>query len=403
MTRGNRSVAERVRALLETRGYAAVTARVNTGAWASWLRFGLLTLFCLLAVGAVSERGGQDNAEQVAAEAEILKLGGYVRRLGLDPKQPVVAVFLRGPQFHDTNLVKYETLLSKASFLSVDCPDVSDRGLCSLRTAAQLQFLSISSPRVDGSGLANLRRSVGLISLQLRCPRLTDAGLEHLKTAGQLTHLFVECARMTDVGLVQLKHLRELEYLSLRGSRITDAGLLTVGDYDKLRRLHIPNAAVSDAGLIHLSGLKNLTDLEVGGTAITDKGLESLTGLSRLARLDLIQTSVTDAGVRKLKTALPLLEVNLRARDVDVTPAAPLRAPLGTDVGEKAPDRAERWSASWNAGYAALQAGSYGESERRFREALHALPTFEDGDRRLADSYEGLGWALAMRGRYSEA
>ncbi len=110
--------------------------------------------------------------------------------------------------------------------------------------------------------------------------------------------------------LRKFQQLKQFKHLELPGRGVDDASLADIGSLKNLESLEIAATDVSDDGLTHLSGLAHLEYLDLSYTNITEAGLKQLSTFTRLERLRLIDTHVTKSGIDRLRSDLPVVDVN---------------------------------------------------------------------------------------------
>jgi cytochrome c5 len=140
-----------------------------------------------------------------------------------------------------------------------------------------LMFTAVNvADKFDDAALAKLAPIVGqLADVNLGRTKVTDAGLATLATAANLQRLRLENTAVTDAGLDHLKGLEKLEYLNLFNTQITDAGLEKLHGNKGLRRLYAWETKATKEGAEKLhaanpNAIINLGwDTEIGRPAIT--------------------------------------------------------------------------------------------------------------------------------------
>jgi uncharacterized membrane protein len=78
-----------------------------------------------------------------------------------------------------------------------------------------------------------------IVDLDLAGTRVTDAGLASVATMANLRRLRLDRTSITDAGLEHLAPLSHLQYLNLYGTHVTDASLKPLGNLPALRRLYL--------------------------------------------------------------------------------------------------------------------------------------------------------------------
>lgn len=109
----------------------------------------------------------------------------------------------------------------------------------------------------------------------------------------------------------------QITTLDLSETSLTDANLAPINQFKNLTRLHLENTLVTDQGLLNLNSLKYVEYLNLYGTEITDEGIQQLKGMRNLKKLYLWQTLVSKKGVNLLLEALPELEVQIGAGNLE--------------------------------------------------------------------------------------
>jgi mono/diheme cytochrome c family protein len=140
-----------------------------------------------------------------------------------------------------------------------------------------LMFTAVNvADKFDDAALAKLAPIVGqLADVNLGRTKVTDAGLATLASAANLQRLRLENTAVTDAGLDHLKTLEKLEYLNLFNTQITDAGLEKLHGNKGLRRLYAWETKATKEGAEKLhaanpNAIINLGwDTEIGRPAIT--------------------------------------------------------------------------------------------------------------------------------------
>ncbi|GIW95869.1 MAG: hypothetical protein KatS3mg110_3910 [Pirellulaceae bacterium] len=117
----------------------------------------------------------------------------------------------------------------------------------------------------------------------------------------------------TDHDVRQLRYMVNLQYLTLTGSKVRDSWLVHLPPLQDLHTLSINRAAVTSAGLQQITQLPNLKILEIKYVPIGDESIEWLSRLKNADTLKLYGTAITPAGAERLRQALPLVRVDLRA------------------------------------------------------------------------------------------
>jgi hypothetical protein len=155
---------------------------------------GIILLSCLLPGESVRADQLEDHAI-----AGIAKLGG---RVVSDPKSqgnPVVLVYLTGP-------------------------NVTDAALEQLSELTQLRFLDLGFSHVTDAGLKHVAACKNLQVLGLAGTKVTDAGLDQLVSLPHLRTLVLMRTAVTDAGLRELRRMNNLQVLNLGATKTTASG-----------------------------------------------------------------------------------------------------------------------------------------------------------------------------------
>lgn len=163
--------------------------------------------------GILVDRMDTTAPEQLAAAAEIVKLGGKVEFDRNSPGKPVVTVHLDHPKVTDDDLKHLEKLTGLRSLV---LSHITDVGMEHLKDLTQLQSLTIHSAKITDKGLKHLKTMQQLQSLYFSClfgPKdnvvglpLTDKGLEELKGLTQLKTLKISLSgRFGALGIEELQ------------------------------------------------------------------------------------------------------------------------------------------------------------------------------------------------------
>lgn len=251
------------------------------------------------------------------------------------------------PEMTDRGMVAVGSL-KQLRHLSLSCP-ITDVGLGQLSGLTRLESLEITSDGVHGTGLAHLVGNPALQRLSLHSWGISDAGLEILSGLSGITSLSIDneswrgglltdaakqhnllsialqdCGIFDD-GLGHLRKLTALEELSIRGSRIRGDGLAALAGNTKLRNLRLSGSGITEEGLASLAALPQLRSLQVSGVPADAQPFGGLK-IARPLRLDSLSMSgpaATPATIRSLCDPATLHTLSLSDCARDVVPDLP--------------------------------------------------------------------------------
>jgi hypothetical protein len=133
----------------------------------------------------------------------LVQRGATIETDETDPKKPIVAIRLVGPQF-------------------------SGADLSVLKIAPQLRTLDLSDAHVSNIDLEQIATSSALENLTLSGTKVSDRGMVSLKKLTSLRRLDLSRTIVTDPGLLELRGLGKLKELLLVGSLANGAALKVV-------------------------------------------------------------------------------------------------------------------------------------------------------------------------------
>ena len=236
------------------------------------LRIRNLELRVPLSAAATPEPAALLNQRQIAEQ--IVKQGGWATLLYGDKTQSFSAEPLPAENFE----------IKSIGFRS-DSP-ISDETFQQWPVLPKLTFIDVDGPALSDRGLLPLARQTALRDVYLGGTRLTDDGLKVLARLPDLRLLDVHYTQVTDAGLTALNDARLLYCVGLDGRQLSPQSSAVL-------------AAIPDLGEIRLSG-----------PDVTDEKLALLAGLPEIAKVLLFSTQVTEAGLSAIceKEASPHLE-----------------------------------------------------------------------------------------------
>lgn len=117
----------------------------------------------------------------------------------------------------------------------------------------------------------------------------------------------------TDADLRHLRYMVNLTELKFAGEKVRDNWLEYLPAMKELTALSISRANISAAGMKHVAGLANLRILELKYVSVGDDCVDYISRLQALDFVRLYGTAITDAGAERLRQALPLARVDVRA------------------------------------------------------------------------------------------
>lgn len=176
---------------------------------------------------------------------------------------------------------------------------LTDRGLGYLKTMPSLKKLCIyKESGVTDNGMAHLAHVESLVSLDL--PDITDKGMPSIAKLKNLKHLHIyggSYSKVTDAALRHLSALQSLEVLLISGRSCTNAGMDYLARLTNLRELYISADSVTDEGLAKLKTLKSLEKLSFGSKNVTVSGLSHLNAFKNLTDLNVSGIWQDDSGM----------------------------------------------------------------------------------------------------------
>jgi hypothetical protein len=221
------------------------------------------------------------HASDEKAAALVNRYGGSMNReFNLDPKSPIVLIFL-----------------SKNAVQDGDLKDLAD--------------------------LKELR------ALDLTNAGITDQGMQHLKASTKLEWFTAYNTRLSDGTMKLFSGFKGMKKLYLSSTRVTDAGVKELLKLQQLEVLHLTGTDVTEKCLDDLIKMRSLRDLSIGSQHFTDAGIQKLAALTELRSLSISNSiHVTNEGIAKLRKALPNCKVNQAAE-----------SPKGPAPKDAAPER----------------------------------------------------------------
>jgi hypothetical protein len=140
----------------------------------------------------------------------LVQKGAKIEADETDPRRPIVAIRLVGPQF-------------------------SGADLSVLKVAPQLRTLDLSGAHVSNTDLEEIATSSTLENLILSGTKVSDRGMVSLKKLTNLRKLDLSQTIVTDPGLLELQGLGKLKELVLVGSLANGAAIKAVLPHLKVR------------------------------------------------------------------------------------------------------------------------------------------------------------------------
>ncbi len=182
-----------------------------------------------------------------------------------------------------------------------------------LSPLAHLTELHLSGIAPTSNGIARIAALPMLNSLTLRARDLDDTQLQRLGGMAQLKSLrIVSAERLTAAGLASIGRLQQLRWLSLHGPKVTDADLEAWSGNTDLLALELSSCEIGDAGFSALGRLTKLRLLALHGEVnVTDAGFANLAALTDLRQLSLPAPKVTDASMAALAPLVKLKVLSL--------------------------------------------------------------------------------------------
>ena len=237
-----------------------------------------------------------------------------------------------GTEFSNSGLEQASQLSHLVGLNLELCLQISDGGLPSLKSVANLRLLVLTGTAITDAGLAHLADVERLVALGLEiCEGVTDAGCSQLGTMTALRALILKKTgfgtMITKEGLQALHSLTGLEVLNLYGNSLSDEDLAHLRPLKSLQELDLSLLAFTDKGVRHLEPLQQLQTLDMlystgfGGPRLTDAALKSLQKLPRLESLNLVGANITDAGLLQLSQLKRLKRLELVGSAVTPTGA----------------------------------------------------------------------------------
>ncbi len=104
-------------------------------------------------------------------------------------------------------------------------------------------------------GLQALWAATRPIGLDVSGTKITNRGITSIATAAQLRLLDVGFTEVDDDGLTSLTRLRELRYVSFLGCRVTDRGIASLAKMTSLREVYLSETNISAVAVARLQTL----------------------------------------------------------------------------------------------------------------------------------------------------
>ncbi len=188
--------------------------------------------------------------------------------------QRITGVFLQSSTLTSDGMVRLTQLpeFSELRILGIDSKLVDDavfKGLAALR---KLQFVDLTCPQITGKGLGTLRRMTNLAMLNGKS--LSVEGLAELQQV-PLEVLQVDRFKFTERHVAVLTKVK-LKSLGTNDVGIDDAMLARIAEMPTLEQLSLTKSPVTDAAIPELKKLKGLTILHLFGTKVTAAGVADL-------------------------------------------------------------------------------------------------------------------------------
>jgi len=124
---------------------------------------------------------------------------------------------------------------------------------------------------------------------------------------------FGEAWRGTDQDLRRLRWMRNVRQLVFSGDRVRDGWLEHAGQLTELNTLTISRAPITPAAAKRIARIQSLKLLELKYVPIGDDAVADLVQLAAIDTMKLYGTAVTVEGGQRLRAALPLARIDIRA------------------------------------------------------------------------------------------
>jgi Leucine Rich repeat len=154
--------------------------------------------------GSTAHAQRKQDPKEVAAIAEIQKLGGKVELDEERPGHPAIKVDLRKTKVTDKNL-EHVKQLRHLQVLYVNNTDIGDEGVAHLVGLTDLHTLSIHGTKMTDKSLAGLTKMPRLRVLIVCGNPITDEGLYQLRTMANLKELYLYGTNVTAEGAEKLR------------------------------------------------------------------------------------------------------------------------------------------------------------------------------------------------------
>ncbi|MEX2167837.1 MAG: hypothetical protein WD851_00880 [Pirellulales bacterium] len=229
--------------------------------WLRWIPFVVLPAVIGAGLAFWQIPRGQVSPEELAAKAELTKLGALVV---MDPERKFV------------NSVNLSTLKS---------PETFDRAIELLPALARVKSLNFNATPFRDEHAPSVAQLRNLQDLVLNNTEVTDAALQTLAGLSGLSTLYLVNTNVTSAGLPAIGQMDSLKILDLSGTKVA-------GDFEPLQELSELNWLVAQR-------------LSLDAAAITALGkCQSLT------RLTLKETTVPEEAVSQLERERPNLTID---------------------------------------------------------------------------------------------
>jgi hypothetical protein len=113
--------------------------------------------------------------------------------------------------------------------------------------------------------------------------------------------------------LARLRYLPQLRTMLMSGEQVNDDWLDHLSHVDQLMALTVHRASISGQGIERLVPLQNLRWIEIRYAPIGDESVEILSKLGAANYLRLYGTNISPQGAERLRQALPMTDVDVRA------------------------------------------------------------------------------------------
>jgi internalin A len=145
------------------------------------------------------------------------------------------------------------------------------------------ELIIVPGDDVTDAGVAHLAGLKRLRLLLITNSKLTDDGLISFGSLADMEWLLIEGQGFSDQGLAHVRGMTRLKLLALteprqrkRHPRITDDGLKALAGMTELSKVMLHVSQVSDEGIDRLLGLKKLKTISLDGAKITETGRKRL-------------------------------------------------------------------------------------------------------------------------------